>query len=102
MKTHRRQIAAAALSLCAAFTLLTSPVSAASQATEEDIYRALEEIGMPQSFIITTRNNANSPDTYRDEDGMEIPDTHRAMMRFRMHLPISVPRYTIIRKNRAN
>lgn len=72
MKTHRRQIAAAALSLCAAFTLLTSPVSAASQATEEDIYRALEEIGMPQSFIITTRNNANSPDTYRDEDGMEM------------------------------
>ena len=41
-------------------------------------------------------------DRITDEDGTEIPDTHRAMMRFRMRLPISVPRYTIIRKNRAN
>ena len=36
-----------------------------------------------------------------DENGEEIPDTHRAMMRFRMHLPITVPKYTIIRKNRC-
>ena len=43
-----------------------------------------------------------SADRITDEDGNEIPDTHRAMMRFRMHLPLSVPRYTIIRKNRAN
>lgn len=72
MKSHRRQSAAAVLSLCAAFTLLTAPVSAASQATEEDVYRAFEEIGMPPSFIQKARNDTHSPDTYRDEDGMEI------------------------------
>lgn len=36
-----------------------------------------------------------------DEDGNPIPDTHRAMMRFHMKLPIKVPQYTIIRKNRV-
>lgn len=41
-----------------------------------------------------------TPDRITDENGAEIPDTHRAMMRFRMKLPIAVPPYTIIRKNR--
>ena len=72
MRKQRRIITSALLSLCAAAALLTVPASAASQATEEDVYRALEEIGMPASFIQETRNNANAPGSYHDEDGMEI------------------------------
>ena len=35
-----------------------------------------------------------------DVNGEEIQDTHAAKMKFRMKLPIKVPEYTIIRKNR--
>ena len=34
------------------------------------------------------------------EEGEEIPDTHQAMMRFRMKLPVCVPQYTMIRRDR--
>ena len=72
MKKHHNLIAAAALSLCAAVTMLTAPASAESHATEEDVYTALAEIGMPARFIQQARNDAHSPDNYRDEDGMEM------------------------------
>lgn len=35
-----------------------------------------------------------------DPLGAEIPDTHKAMMRFQLRLPMQVPKYTIIRKER--
>ena len=84
-----------------------------------DIVAVVEECDAEGNALLTQRNRFFAgdelelmnpetlpvrfvPDRITDEDGTEIPDTHRAMMRFRMHLPISVPRYTIIRKNRAN
>ena len=84
-----------------------------------DIVAVVEECDAEGNALLTQRNRffagdeleLMNPETLpvrfvadriTDEDGTEIPDTHRAMMRFRMHLPISVPRYTIIRKNRAN
>ena len=42
-----------------------------------------------------------APEHIYDLDGNELPDTRRAMMRFRMKLPQQVPPYTIIRKNRS-
>ena len=84
-----------------------------------DIVAVVEECDAEGNALLTQRNRffagdeleLMNPETLpvrfvadriTDEDGTEIPDTHRAMMRFRMRLPISVPRYTIIRKNRAN
>lgn len=39
-------------------------------------------------------------DKILDDDGKEIPDTPRAMMKLQMKLPVPVPQYTIIRKSR--
>ena len=80
-----------------------------------DIVAVVEECDAEGNALLTQRNRffagdeleLMNPETLpvrfvaeriTDEDGTEIPDTHRAIM----HLPISVPRYTIIRKNRAN
>lgn len=72
MKKLHHTLTAALLSLCASCALLASPVAAVSQATEEDVYAALEEIGMPPTFIQETFNHAHKPGAVRDEDGMEI------------------------------
>ena len=77
MKKLHHTLTAALLSLCASCAMLASPVSAASQATEEDVYAALEEIGMPPGFIQVTRNHANAPGAVRDEDGMEISGIYK-------------------------
>ena len=67
--------------------------------TQRNRFFAGDELELMNPETLPVRFSA---DRITDEDGNEIPDTHRAMMRFRMHLPLSVPRYTIIRKNRAN
>ena len=72
MKKLHHTLTAALLSLCASCALLASPVTAASQATEEDVYAALEEIGMPPTFIQETFNHAHEPGAVHDEYGMEI------------------------------
>ncbi len=83
-----------------------------------DIVAVVEECDADGNALLTQRNRFFSGDELElmnpeslpvrfvatritDENGVDIPDTHRAMMRFRMRLPLSVPRYTIVRKNRT-
>lgn len=82
-----------------------------------DIVAVVESCDEEGNALLTQRNRffagdileLMNPDTVpvsfraehlTDEDGQEIPDTHRAMMPFRMKLPMPVPPFTIIRKSR--
>ena len=82
-----------------------------------DIVAVVESCDEDGNALLTQRNRffagdileLMNPDTVpvsfradhlTDEDGQEIPDTHRAMMPFRMKLPMPVPPFTIIRKSR--
>ena len=82
-----------------------------------DIVAVVESCDQEGNALLTQRNRffagdileLMNPDTVpvsfradhlTDEDGQEIPDTHRAMMPFRMKLPMPVPPFTIIRKSR--
>ena len=82
-----------------------------------DIVAVVESCDEEGNALLTQRNRffagdileLMNPDTVpvsfradhlADEDGQEIPDTHRAMMPFRMKLPMPVPPFTIIRKSR--
>lgn len=67
MRLHHR-LAAAALTLCAAAAYLGMPVSAA--ATIEDVWQAMADAGMPDAFILDTRNQY--PNSVHDETGMEM------------------------------
>lgn len=66
MKAHRGALAAA-LTLCAA-ACMTMPVSAA--ATIEDVWQAMADAGMPDAFILDTRNQY--PNSVHDASGMEL------------------------------
>ena len=82
-----------------------------------DIVAVVESCDEEGNALLTQRNRffagdileLMNPDTVpvsfradhlTDEDGQEIPDAHRAMMPFRMKLPMPVPPFTIIRKSR--
>ena len=82
-----------------------------------DIVAVVESCDEEGNALLTQRNRffagdileLMNPDTVpvsfradhlTDEDGQEIPDTHRAMMPFRMKLPMPVTPFTIIRKSR--
>lgn len=56
--------------LGAMLSLLTVPALNVSAATVEDVYSAMEAIGMPAAFIQDTRNQF--PNTVHDDDGMEL------------------------------
>lgn len=82
-----------------------------------DIVAVVEECDPEGNAVLTQRNRFFAGDTLElmnpellplrfsaenifDMNGAEIPDTRQAMMRFRLKLPIQVPKYTIIRKER--
>lgn len=84
-----------------------------------DIVAVVESCDGDGNAILTQRNRFSPGDTLElmnpetkpllfnaeiltDTDGTEIPDTRHPMMRFCMKLPVSVPKYTIIRKPRSS
>lgn len=71
MKLHRRALAAA-VTLCAA-ACMAMPVSAASI---EDVWQAMADAGMPDAFILDTRNQY--PNSVHDENGMEMNGIYRS------------------------
>lgn len=88
-----------------------------SYTQKSDIVAIVEECDGEGNALLTQRNKFFAGDTLElmnpetepvtfcaehlfSETGEEIPDTPRAMMRFRMKLPVCVPQYTIIRKER--
>ena len=84
-----------------------------------DIVAVVESCDGDGNAILTQRNRFSPGDTLElmnpetkpllfkaeiltDTDGTEIPDTRHPMMRLCMKLPVSVPKYTIIRKPRSS
>ncbi len=91
----------------------------ASYTQSADVVAVVEECDGEGNALLTQRNRFFTGDTLElmnpetlpvpftaehiySEEGEEIPDTRQAMMRFRMKLPMPVPQYTIIRKNRES
>ena len=73
MKLSER-IAAAVCAAAASAMLLTVPAFAA--ATVEDVYQAMEDVGMPAGMIQDTRNQF--PNMLHDENGMEMNGQYRS------------------------
>ncbi len=72
MRVAARLVSAAA-AFCSAVLLLTGAAAAAS---DEDVFRAMAEAGLPASFIQDTRNQFhNQP---HDENGMEMNGIYRS------------------------
>lgn len=69
----RHTLCAVTLTLCAAAASLAVPVSAA--ATIEDVWQAMSEAGMPEAFILDTRNQY--PNSVHDDKGMEMNGVYR-------------------------
>ncbi|MDO5444494.1 MAG: U32 family peptidase [Eubacteriales bacterium] len=82
-----------------------------------DIVAVVEECDQDGNAVLTQRNRFFAGDQLElmnpellpmkftadkiyDMNGAEIPDTHQAMLRFRLKLPVQVPQYTILRKER--
>ena len=84
-----------------------------------DIVAVVEECDSDGNAILTQRNRfftgdilelmkpGSLPVQFRadhifSENGQELPDTHQAMMRFLLKLPMWVPQYSIVRKKKEN
>ena len=83
-----------------------------------DIVAAVDECGENLDAVLTQRNKFFKGDSLEllipgeksipftaehifDINGVEINDTPRAMMKFKMHLPVPAPEYSIVRKCRT-
>ena len=83
-----------------------------------DVVAVVEKCDENGNAVLTQRNRFSAGDTLElmnpetkpvsftaeritDLDGADIADTRHPMMQFRMKLPVSVPRYSIIRKPRS-
>ena len=89
----------------------------ASYYATADVAAVVESCGEDGMALLTQRNKFSRGDELEllppegrplrftaehlwDEEGNEIDDTRRAMMRFRMRLPVQAPALSIVRKNR--
>ena len=89
--------------------------SEASYSATAEIVAVVEDCGENGEALLTQRNKIHPGDPLElllpegapipftagalfDEEGNEIPDTRRAMMRFRMQLPARAPRRAAVRK----
>ena len=85
--------------------------------TQTDVAAVVERCDAEGNAVLTQRNKFSRGDELElllpggkpvkfiaeriwDAEGNEIPDTRRAMMEFRMKLPVAAPELSILRKNR--
>lgn len=77
MRKIYRIIPAALLGLLASAALLTAPVSA-ENATADDVFAAMREIGLPDGYIQAVHTKFLSQPDQHDENGMTMNGTYRS------------------------